>query len=140
MPNMEQDKGKNRDEVFFPEEESPAAKRKKKRKLIRRRSRFVFTDNRHPSSGIMSAVLGLLAVSSVAAAVVMTEKAGGISPSRYAVAVVLAFIYGVSGLILGIYARTRKNIFTFFPNAGIGLSLTGILLIAGLFLLGIYAG
>ncbi len=136
MPNMEQDK-ENELGAFFETPDPLSEKRKKKRKILKRRSRFVFTDNRHPSSGIMSAVFGVISITTVIMAVVMTYKAGGTSPPRYAASVALAFFYGVAGLALGIYAKTRKNVFSFFPNTGIILCAIDMLLVAALFVLGL---
>ena len=101
--------------------------RKKKRKLNikilkRKRDRYVFTDKKHPEKGIMSFVLGVISVCSICYSVYMSYKNGGEALGSYGAAVMLCMIYSVAGLILGIISRLEKDIFKFFPNAGITLN------------------
>ena len=94
------------------------------------RDKYMFTDNRHPERGIMSAVLGCISVTTYVLAVFFTYNNGGEALLQYAAAAFVAAIFSVVGLILGIMSRFEKDIFKLFPNIGIVLnSLTVIFVV-----------
>lgn len=120
---------------------SAAARRKRLKKHIRRRSRYVFTDNSHPPAGILSALLGIIAITTIVASIVISTAGGGVVLLRYAVSVTLAALYSIAGLTLGIYSRCQKNIFSFFPDMGIVLNSVSVIFLTVLFIIGLrYAG
>ncbi|MCR5102223.1 MAG: DUF6142 family protein [Butyrivibrio sp.] len=94
------------------------------------RERYMFTDNKHPARGIMSSILGVISVFAIILAAVLTFYNGGIAKPNYAMAVILAGIYSVAGLVLGIISRLEKDIYKFFPNLGIFLNVVAILCVA----------
>ena len=110
--------------------------RKHLKRLEPVRDRYMFTDNRHPERGIMSAALGVISVSAVVCAIVFTFRDGGTATMQNAAAAFVAAIFSVVGIVLGIRARFEKDIFKFFPNLGIILNslviiFTVIMLLAG---------
>ena len=115
--------------------------KKKKKHLLRIkplepvRDRFMFTDNRHPEKGILSAVLGCISVTTYILAVVFTYKNGGQALMQYAAAAFVAAIFSVVGLVLGIMSRFEKDIFKFFPNVGIILNTLAVLFVTFLIVL-----
>ncbi len=92
------------------------------KKLEPVRDRYMFTDNRHPEKGILSAALGCISVATYIVAVVFTYKNGGQALLQYAAAAFVAAIFSVVGLVLGIMSSFEKDIFRFFPNVGIILN------------------
>ena len=115
---------------------------KKKIKIYRKkhdpiRERYMFTDNRHPEKGIMSAVLGTLSVITLSLAVLFSYKNGGQALVQYAAAAFVAAIFSCLGLILGIMSRFERDIFKLFPNLGILLNLLSVLFIVFLLILGL---
>ena len=110
--------------------------KKKLKKFEPIKERYVFSDYRHPEKGIMSAILGCLSVGTFAAAVLFTYRNGGQALVKYAAAAIVAAVFSVAGLILGIVAATEKNIFHFFPNLGIVLNSIGIVFTALILVLG----
>lgn len=92
------------------------------KKLEPVRDKYMFTDNRHPEKGIMSAILGAISVASLGVAVYLTYRDGGQAQIRYAAAALVAAIFSVVGLILGIMSRFERDIFKIFPNLGIILN------------------
>ncbi len=102
-----------------------------------RRERYMFTDNKHPDKGIMSFILGVISVASFAAAAYFTFKNGGQAQANYAFAVILAGIYSIAGLVLGIISRFEKDIYKLFPNLGIALNIIGLLCFIGIIYLAI---
>ncbi len=107
------------------------------KKLEPVRDRYMFTDNRHPEKGIMSTVLGVLSVSALALSVFLSYQNGGQADMRYAAAAFVAAIFSCIGLVLGIMARTEKDIFKLFPNLGIILNLIAFIFVIFIILLGI---
>ena len=79
----------------------------------------MFTDNRHPEKGVMSAALGAISV-------VTLVCAGAF----------LAAIFSVTGLVLGIMSKFEKDIFKLFPNLGIILNTLSVAFVIFLILLG----
>ena len=104
------------------------------------RDRYMFTDNRHPEKGVMSAILGCISVTAMTLAVVFTYNDGGQAKLQYAAAVLLAAIFSVVGLMLGIMSRFEKDIFKIFPNIGIILNSMAVIFTVFLLILGIGIG
>ncbi|MBP3196526.1 MAG: hypothetical protein J6N21_05925 [Butyrivibrio sp.] len=104
------------------------------------RDRYMFTDNRHPEKGVMSAILGCISVTAMTLAVVFTYNDGGQAKLQYAAAVLLAAIFSVVGLVLGIMSRFEKDIFKIFPNIGIILNSMAVIFTVFLLILGIGIG
>ena len=110
--------------------------RLKIKKLSPVRDRYMFTDNRHPEKGIMSAILGCLSVATLVAAVYFTYRDGGEAPMNYAAAALVAAIFSVAGLVLGIMSRFERDIFKLFPNMGIALNLLAIIFVGFILVMG----
>ena len=100
------------------------------------RDRFMFTDNRHPEKGIMSAALGAISVATLVCGVFFSYKNGGQALMQYAAGAFLAAIFSVTGLVLGIMSKFEKDIFKLFPNLGIILNSVAVVFIILLLLLG----
>ncbi len=100
------------------------------------RDRYMFTDNRHPEKGVMSAILGCISVGAIIAAVVFTYNDGGQAQLRYAAAVMVAACFSVAGIILGIMSRFERDIFKLFPNLGIILNSLSLAFIIFILVLG----
>ncbi|MBR4831858.1 MAG: hypothetical protein IKZ97_04450 [Butyrivibrio sp.] len=109
----------------------------KLKKLDPARDRYMFTDNRHPEKGIMSAVLGVLSVFTLTLSVLLSYRNGGQALVQYAAAAFVAAIFSCLGLILGIMSRFERDIFKLFPNLGIILNLLSVLFIIFLLILGL---
>lgn len=103
------------------------------------RDKYMFTDNRHPEKGIISAVLGCISVTTYVLAVLFTYNNGGEALIQYAAAGFVAAIFSVAGLILGIMSRTEKDIFKLFPNLGIILNSLAVAFVVFLIVLNFVA-
>ena len=107
------------------------------KKLEPVRDRYMFTDNRHPEKGIMSAILGAISVVSIALSVYYSYRNGGQASIRYAAAAFVAAIFSCIGLVLGIMSRFEKDIFKLFPNIGIALNLASFVFMVIILILGL---
>lgn len=83
---------------------------------------YIFTDKKNPKWGIMSSILGAVAVAAICVAVYFTYQNGGAAPMRYGAVVLLSIIYAVTGMVLGIRSLLEKDIFRLFPVLGIVLN------------------
>lgn len=101
------------------------------------RKGYIFTDKKNPRWGIMSSILGFIACSSVCIAIYLTFLNRGDALMQYGVVIVLAMIYAVAGLVMGVRSLMEKDIFRFFPIVGILLNLLAISASGGIFYLGV---
>lgn len=100
------------------------------------REGYIFTDKKNPRQGIMSTILGLIAGVSIGLAVHRTYLNKGDALMQYGAVVLLATVYAVAGLVLGIRSLNEKDIFRIFPVIGIFLNIltmiaSGIILYLG---------
>ena len=86
----------------------------------------------------MSAILGILSDGAIGLAVFSAFKAGGAASARLACTVIMALIFSVVGLTLGIMSRLEKDRFYFFPNVGILLNSIAIIAIAFILYVGVF--
>ena len=101
------------------------------------RDRYMFTDNRHPEKGVMSAILGCISVVTLGCAVFFTYRDGGQAQVKYAAAAMLAAVFSVAGFILGIQSRFERDIFKLFPNIGIILNSLAIVSVIMIIVMGL---
>jgi hypothetical protein len=81
--------------------------------------KYIFTDKTNPRNGIMSFILGMIAVVSICISIHLTYRNNGQALVQYGAAVLLAFIYSLIGIILGIRSLKEPDIFRLFPILGI---------------------
>jgi hypothetical protein len=80
---------------------------------------YIFTDKTNPRNGIMSSILGVIAVASICLAVELTYRNNGQALMQYGAAVLLAIIYSIIGFVLGVRSLKEPDIFRLFPILGI---------------------
>lgn len=103
----------------------------------RKKSGYIFTAKKHPEKGIMSAILGIISLSSIAAAVFLTYQNGGNAKPQYAAALFLVTLFSLVGLILGILSRMEKDKYYLFPHLGIGFNALSLSLISFILYVGL---
>ena len=91
-----------------------------------RKRGYMFTNKSNPQRGIMSTILGILSDVSIGLAVFSSFQQAGVPSPRHGMAVMLALIFGLAGLVLGILSRLEKDKFYFFPNLGILLNILAV--------------
>lgn len=88
---------------------------------------YIFTDKKNPSLGIMSTLLGFIAVVSMVAAIYFTYLEKGAAPMQYGMVIFLSVLYAVIGIVIGIRALLEKDIFRFFSIVGIVFNVLAVL-------------
>lgn len=86
----------------------------------------------------MSSVLGTLSIVSTGGAVYFTFLQKGYANISYGLTCMLALLFSVAGLVLGILSRCEKEKFHLFSYLGIGLNIfalagNGFILYAGVY-------
>lgn len=94
---------------------------------------YKFTNKKNPQQGMISSILGTIAIVSVGLAVYLTYLNKGIAPMQYGTVILLSLIFAIVGLVLGIRACMEKDIYKVFPI--LGILLNSMTLLAGGFIL-----
>ena len=97
-----------------------------------KRKSYIFTNKKHSHRAIMSVILGMISIISMGIVIYLSYQAGGEAANGYGVTGLLAAIFSLVGLVLGVITVQEKNYYRFFPWLGVllnVLSLGGICLI-----------
>lgn len=80
---------------------------------------FIFTNKKHTKKGIMSTILGILASVTLGMAVYQSYLNRGAPSGQYGAEALLAIVFMVTGLVLGIWSSAEKEKFRLFTVLGI---------------------
>lgn len=83
-----------------------------------RKKNYIFTNKKHSDKAIMSTILGVISLVSIGIVTYLSYRGGGVMHGGYGVTGVLATIYSLIGLILGIVTIRDKDIYRIFPILG----------------------
>ncbi len=103
--------------------------------MFKRRG-YIFTTKRHSKRGIMSTVLGTLSIITLSMDVYLSYLNQGVVSARHGAAALLAIIFMVIGLFLGLWSTTEQERYRLFTVLGI----TANSLALGILSLILYAG
>lgn len=84
----------------------------------------------------MSTILGLISNGSIGIVLYLAYQKGGEVPASYGLTGLLAAIFSLVGLILGVLTAQEKDMFKLFPVLGIILNLAALLILMFLVQLG----
>lgn len=85
-------------------------------------------------------ILGLISLVFLSAAVFGSYRSGGEVGTRYGFTGLLAFLYSLIGLLLGIVTALNKNYYKAVPVAGILLNLVSLVCLGLILYVGGYLG
>ena len=105
---------------------------------MRAKKNYMFTNKEHPVRGIMSFLLGIISIISIILAVFFTFQNKGVAAFNYGIVVLLATLFSIVGLTLGILAKTEKDKYYFFCYMGMILNFIGLVMISGILYVGAY--
>ena len=91
-----------------------------------KRKNYIFTNRKHSERAIMSAVLGIISNGSLGIVIYLTYLNGGNAPLSYGLTGLLATVFSLIGLVLGVLTVQEKDRFKLFPIAGIILNLIAL--------------
>lgn len=100
------------------------------------RRNYIFTNKKHSQRAIMSTILGIISTASLGIVVYLTYLQDGQATVGYGVTGLLATLFSVVGLGLGIVTIRDKNYYRLFPWLGVILNLVALGSISGMLYLG----
>lgn len=100
--------------------------------------KYIFTNKKESKKGIMSAVLGIIALVSMFFAVYETFRNQGQALVKYGVAALFALLFALAGIVLGIMSKMEEDRFYLFSYLGIILNLLAIAGIGFIIYAGVY--
>ena len=100
--------------------------------------KYIFTNKKESKKGIMSAVLGIIALVSLFLAVYETFRNQGQALVKYGVAALFALLFALAGIVLGIMSKMEEDRFYLFSYLGIILNLMAIAGIGFIIYAGVY--
>ena len=100
--------------------------------------KYIFTNKKESKKGIMSAVLGIIALVSLFFAVYETFRNQGQALVKYGVAALFALLFALAGIVLGIMSKMEEDRFYLFSYLGIILNLMAIAGIGFIIYAGVY--
>lgn len=104
-----------------------------------KKNSYMFTNKEHSQKGIMSTILGVIALVTLAYTIVMSYFKAGDIPRQYGAAVMLVMIFAFAGIILGLISKTERDRFYLFTYVGIVLNVLALAVISVILYAGAYA-
>lgn len=104
-----------------------------------KKNSYMFTSKQHTQKGIMSTILGVISLVTLAYTVIMSYLKAGNVPRQYGAAVMLVMIFAFVGIILGVVSKTERDKFYLFSYLGIVLNVLALLVISVILYAGAYA-
>ena len=93
---------------------------------MKKRKNFIFTNKRNSNRAVMSAILGLISLVSLGIVMFFAYRNKGEVRFNHGVAALLATVYSMTGLILGIVTVQNKEYNKLFPVLGILLNMAAL--------------
>lgn len=103
---------------------------------MKKRKGYIFTNKRHSHKAIMSVALGAISLISLCIVVFLAYRGGGEAAVKYGFTGLLALLFSLVGLMLGILTLGDKTYYRLFPVLGILLNFASL----GFISLILYAG
>ena len=93
---------------------------------MKKRKGYIFTTKRHSEKAIMATILGIISLAALSIVVFMAYLRSGEVPVGYGFTGLLATLFSIVGLCLGVVTFREKDYYRFFPVLGILLNLAAL--------------
>lgn len=103
-----------------------------------KKNSYMFTNKQHTQKGIMSTILGVISLVTLAYAIIMSYLKAGNIPRQYGAAALLVMIFAFVGIVLGVISKTERDKFYFFTYMGIVLNVLTLAVISVILYAGAY--
>ncbi len=104
-----------------------------------KKNSYIFTNKEHSRKGIMSTILGVISLATLAYAIIMSYKRAGEIPIQYGAAAMLVMFFAFAGIVLGVISKTERDKFYLFTYLGIALNVLVLAAISTILYAGAYA-
>ena len=98
---------------------------------------YKFTNKKHPPKAIIALILGTISLIGLCIVIYLTFAAAGVTKHGYGLTGLLAVIYSLVGLILGILSFRDRDSFYVLSWAGTILNAVVLLMVGFIFSLGV---
>lgn len=95
-----------------------------------KRKNYIFTNRRDSRQAIMGTILGVISNASLGIVIYLSYRNGGDAPISYGLTGLLAMLFSMIGLILGVLTVREKDMFRLFPVLAILLNLVSLGILA----------
>jgi len=102
-----------------------------------RKKNYKFTNKKHPPRAIASTILGLISLFGMGGAIYKSFLAHGVTKPGYGLTGLLAVIFSIIGIVLGVLSLKENDSFHVFGWGGIILNLLVLVGTAYLFSIGL---
>ncbi len=106
---------------------------------LSRKNSFMFTNKQHTQKGIMSTILGVISLATLAYTVVMSYQRNGDIPLQYGTAALRVTFFSLAGAAIGVISKTERDKYYLFSYLGIGLNVLALIFISIILYAGAYA-
>lgn len=93
---------------------------------MKKRKNFIFTTKKHSHRGIMATILGIISLGAIAIVLLLSYISEGVTMTGYGFTGLLATVFSLIGLCLGIVTVRDGNYYRLFPVLGILLNLAAL--------------
>ena len=104
----------------------------------KKKKHYIFTNKKNPTRGIMSTILGTISIAAIVIVIVLSFHADGVAKRQYGTTVLLALIFSLTGIVLGVLSKLEKDMFYFFSYLGIILNLLAVCAVSFILYAGAY--
>jgi len=103
-----------------------------------KKKNYKFTNKKHSDKAIMSTILGIISLISIVVVIYLTYARDGDATAGYGATGVLATLYSITGLIMGINTAREKELYRLFPWLGIILNVISLIIMGLIVYIGAY--
>lgn len=89
---------------------------------MKKKKSYIFTNKKNSNVAVMGVILGVISLTALGIVVLLSFLNGGNAKISYGYTGLLAAIYSLIGLLLGVVTAQNKNYYRFFPALGIFLN------------------
>lgn len=93
---------------------------------MKKRKGYIFTNKRHSDRGIMATILGIISLVSLGIVLFQAYRNDGEAAVNYGFTGLLAMLFSLVGLVLGIVTVRDKSYYRLFPVLGVLLNLAAL--------------
>lgn len=90
------------------------------------RKSYIFTNKKHSNRAIMATILGIISLVSMGIVLFLTYRNDGEAAAGFGVTGLLAMVFSVIGLGMGIVTLRDKSYYRLFPVLGTALNLAAL--------------
>lgn len=101
-----------------------------------KKKNYIFTNKKNSNRAVMAVILGVISLASLGIVVFLSGLSGGSAKISYGFTGLLAAVFSLTGLLLGVVTIQNKDYYRLFPALGILLNLLALAVVS----LILYAG